>query len=1267
MGDKRRVLLIEDNPGDARLIQEMLSEASDISFDLECADRLSTGLAHLAAEDTDVILLDLGLPDSQGLETFTRVHAQAPEAPIVVLTGLDDVTLATRAVREGAQDYLVKNELYGNLLVRATHYAIERKWAEKRIRHLNSVLKAIRSVNQLIMVEKDRDHLLQKACDALIEARGYEAAWLGFLSDGGTFATVKGCGFRQCLSLLGEHVLSGDHPPCVKNALVQKDLVVVDKSAACGDCLFKDACVNKKVAIIRVERAERLFGLLAISLTADVTADQEEKELLKEVAGDIAFALHNMETEEARKRAEETLRETKERYRILAEQAGQMTYDYDVPTNQISWSGDVQTITGYTLNEFQKVDVSGWEKLIHPDDREMVLASLAKAIEKCSNYRVEYRFRRKDGAYLFMEDNGLFLADENGIACQMIGIMKDISERKQAEEALRESERQHKKLYSMVRLMCDNLPDLIWTKDLEGKFVFANKACCDVLLNAKDTDEPIGKTDIYFANREKESHPENPDYHTFGETCTGSDLAVLETKKPQRFDKFGNVKGAFIFLDVYKSPFWDRNGDLIGTVGCAKIVTKEKQMEEERKRANKALQRYAERLRTLRAIDGAILAAWSPEEIAQAALRHIRRLIPCLGGIVVMFDFEAQEAILFAVHVNDEVGLGTGTRLSIEGVVGIEALRQGKVLVEEDVLALLSAGSGQGSQPPPVIRAAQAAGVRSYVAVPLIAGGELIGVLALGAESPNAFAPEHVDITREVADQVAVAMHQARLRAALETEEQRLEALVEHLPEGVLLLDAERRILLVNPVAENYLLALTGAAGPSASHVGDVLTYLADWPVDELAQFSPDGLWRELEVVGPPRRLFGVTAKPMGTETQAEGWVLLIWDVTHEREVQQRIQLHDRLAAVGQLAAGIAHDFNNIMAVIVLYAQMLLRASDLSSRNRERLATIHQQARHAANLTQQILDFGRRSILERHPLNLVPFLKELLKMLGRTLPENVKLELAYGSDDYVVNADPTRMQQVFVNLALNTRDAMPEGGKLRIELAQLQVEPGEPPPLHEMSPGAWVQVIVSDNGTGIPPEVLPHIFEPFFTTKAPGQGSGLGLAQVYGIVTQHEGYIGVESEVGRGTAFTLYLPALPVPQVELPALEIAASAEGHGETILVVEDDPAAREALVDSLEMLNYRVLQAADGQEALTIFEQHSDEIRLVLSDMVMPGVGGKELVQKLTKMNPHLKALAVTGYTLAEDVQELREMGILDVIQKPVEVDALAKAIRRALDAE
>jgi len=801
----------------------------------------------------------------------------------------------------------------------------------------------------------------------------------------------------------------------------------------------------------------------------------------------------------------------------------------------------------------------------------------------------------------------------------------EIAERRLVEEALQESEDRYCQ-------SVENSPNPIFSIDREGIIRTWNWACEEVFqYRAK---EIIGQ--VYHKllwNPDDRSATEAMLAQVWeGHSLSNQDMTYLSRDGTRRFTL------------SWLYPLRDSKGRVQGCVFANTDIT-------ERKWAEETLRQYIERLRTLHAIDGAILAAWSAEGIARAALRHIRRLVPCQRASVVMFDREGQEATVLAVHANGETRVGGGTRLSLDAST-MEKLRQGRIHVVEDILALPHTA--------PVTQVLLAEGLRAYITMPLIAQGELIGILNIGKGDPGAFSAEQVDITREIANQVAVALYQVRLRSALEAEERRLEALVEHLPEGVVLLDGERRILLSNRAAQTYLPVLTDAA------TGDTLTCLGDSPVEELLQPSPDGPWHELKIAGPPGRVFNIAAQPIVWEAEEEGWVLMIRDVTEERESQQRIQQQERLAAVGQLAAGIAHDFNNIMATIILYTQLLMRMPDLPARGQEHLRMISQQAKQATRLIGQILDFSRRSMLERHPVDLAPLFRELTTLLEHTLPDNIQVRFDCEPGEHMVNADPTRIQQVIMNLALNARDAMPEGGRLYIELKRVLVRPDEAPPLPEMRPGEWIGVKVADTGTGIPPDVLPHIYEPFFTTKPPGSGSGLGLAQVYGIVTQHQGHIGMETQVGRGTAFSFYLPALLTSSLELPTPEVEALAEGQGETILIVEDDAVTRAALCETLETLNYRVLAAADGQEALAVFAQHAGEIALVVSDLVMPKLGGKELISELRKMNPHLKALAITGYTLVEDVQELREQGgVLEIIQKPFDVGALAEIIRRALD--
>jgi signal transduction histidine kinase/ActR/RegA family two-component response regulator len=381
------------------------------------------------------------------------------------------------------------------------------------------------------------------------------------------------------------------------------------------------------------------------------------------------------------------------------------------------------------------------------------------------------------------------------------------------------------------------------------------------------------------------------------------------------------------------------------------------------------------------------------------------------------------------------------------------------------------------------------------------------------------------------------------------------------------------------------------------------------------------------------------------------------------RETQEQMMHQERLAAVGQLSAGIAHDFNNILASIVLYTQMSLGTSELSPTIRKRLEVIAREADHGADLVQQMLDFGRQAVLRREDLDLEPLLGKAVALLERTLPENVRIDLASEPGETIIYADPARVQQAIVNLASNARDAMPGGGELHIALARVEGGEIDCVDCGRVVGGVWVQVTVRDTGTGIPAEALPHIFEPFFTTRAP-LGHGLGLAQVYGIVKQHEGHIEVETEVGRGTTFRLYWPALPVAGPEAQVRIQADAAPGEGQTILVVEDNAAMRTALVDVMDMLGYRVLEAANGREALAVCEEHIDNISLVLSDWVMPLMGGLALVRELEERDMAVKVLMLTGHPLDYETSWALPKSVVGWVLKPPSLEQLTEAVAQAL---
>jgi CheY-like chemotaxis protein len=488
-------------------------------------------------------------------------------------------------------------------------------------------------------------------------------------------------------------------------------------------------------------------------------------------------------------------------------------------------------------------------------------------------------------------------------------------------------------------------------------------------------------------------------------------------------------------------------------------------------------------------------------------------------------------------------------------------------------------------------------------------------------------------------------------------QEQQVREIMNTVPEGVFLLDESGRIILTNPLAQVDLQSLAGIKE------GDALTHLGNRTLVEILEPPPKGLWHELKAAA---RVFEVIARPTAEETKNQRWVIVLRDVTREREIQAHSQQQERLAAVGQLAAGIAHDFNNILAVILLYTEMALGTPEIPLRLRERLLTIIQQSKRASDLIQQILDFSRRTMLERHPMDLLPFLKEQVKLLERTLPENIKIDLGYKPGAFIIEADLTRMQQAIMNLAVNARDAMPEGGKLQISLEHPQTPDG----IHciscgKVQGGNWICVRVSDNGNGIDPEYLPHIFEPFFTTKAPGNGTGLGLSQVFGIIEKHEGHIDVQSNFGKGTTFHIYLPSLmvqPSPKVET---ELHSFIRGHGETILVVEDEPTTRQALMEGLTLLNYRVICTSDGLEALNQLQQQPGRVNLVLSDVVMPEMGGIALLRAIRSGGSSIPVIFMTGHPLQSELDKLSKEGLNAWLMKPPRLKHLATLIAQSLN--
>lgn len=514
-----------------------------------------------------------------------------------------------------------------------------------------------------------------------------------------------------------------------------------------------------------------------------------------------------------------------------------------------------------------------------------------------------------------------------------------------------------------------------------------------------------------------------------------------------------------------------------------------------------------------------------------------------------------------------------------------------------------------------------------------------------------------IGIKQDISARVREEHERTELLAQVQAQADQLVQIMRSVPEGVVLLDAACGIVQANPQAKTYLhRLLPGAHGGPLTQIGDQL-------LEDILTPPPAGGWH---LVRAQEEEFEVAAQPVAAGPLAAGWVLVLRNVTEHRALHRQLQRQERMAAVGQLAAGIAHDFNNIMSVIITYAQLLGETPALGERERSQLSTIHDQAMRATQMIRQILDFSRRSVMERHTFDLLPLLKEQHKLLAQTLPENIEIRLTYDQAEHIIHADPTRMQQMLVNLAVNARDAMPEGGVLHMELHRVHIE-ATAPPVPTMLAGDWLRLRISDTGVGMAPGVISHIFEPFFTTKAPGKGTGLGLAQVHGIVAQHEGHITVESAPGVGTTFSIYFPAIEVLSSNGVAVSSTITVNlphGRGEMVLVVEDEDVVRRAVVDLLEVLRYRTCEASNGSDALQMLQTQVDTIDLVMSDVVMPKLGGLGLLQAMRQRGHSVPLILLTGHPIGLELADLKAQGLSAWLVKPPPLKDLAETIAHVL---
>jgi two-component system, cell cycle sensor histidine kinase and response regulator CckA len=885
---------------------------------------------------------------------------------------------------------------------------------------------------------------------------------------------------------------------------------------------------------------------------------------------------------------------TLERCRLALHGAKIGLFDWDLRTNEVYLSAEWKRQVGYQDQEIAS-DLDEWERRVHPDDLPVVSRTVrAFLAQPWPDQPLEFRFRHKNGSYRWMLIQASVQVDAEGRPLRIFGSHADITERKRAELALRESEQAYRSLVETSR-------DLTWSLDAECRLTFVNAAARAIY--GYEPAEMLGRPFTDFESAEQA----RKDLVVLARIQAGAQSLNYETIHLRK-------DGTPVWLNFNAVVLRDGQGAVLGSMGTAQDIT-------EKKLAEEALR---ERERELRLITNNLSG---PVSRVNRELRYL--------------------------FVNDQYERVFGkARAEVVGhtmpeVIGAELFRH----VEPYVRRVLTG---------------ERVTFETQVHVPT------------GTEDARVTFVPDLDPNREVIGFFVLAFDitaRRQAEAALRESDRRLKTLISNLPGCVYRMTgnpdlppdfiSEGVVRLTGFTQHEYLLDRT-VTWNAGIHPDDREAVSAIVQSSLAAREPYESEYRIRTKSGETKWVWergGGHFSASGDLTALEGFIT---DITARKQLEEQLRQVQKLEAVGQLAGGVAHDFNNVLSVIQGHLSMLELDCDLTVAARDSIGEIRQAADRAANLTRQLLTFSRRQTRRPCRLDLNDVVKNMARMLQRILGEDIAMVLDLLPGALVVSADAGMMEQVLLNLAVNSRDAMPRGGQLRVETSMVDLDSAAIARMPQARAGAFVCLTTSDTGTGIPAQVLPRIFEPFFSTKELGRGTGLGLATVYGIVQQHEGWILVDSELGVGTTFRVYLPRQSGRILEAPRRWTPIASPGGHETILFVEDEPALRALIGNLLSRRGYRVLVAASGPEALEQWRAHASEVNLLLTDLVMPdGMSGFDLGARLAGEVPWLRVIYTSGYSpeIAGRGQAL--VAGVNFLAKPFDPDLLLCTVRAALD--
>jgi two-component system cell cycle sensor histidine kinase/response regulator CckA len=878
-----------------------------------------------------------------------------------------------------------------------------------------------------------------------------------------------------------------------------------------------------------------------------------------------------------------------------------------------------ETLFGYRQSEILGAEL---DSLLAPGELMKEAMALTRRSTAGNVVREKAKRLRRNGSLVDVQILGVPISAE-GKLVGSFGMYEDITERRRAEQAQREAEERFRSLF-------ENATEGIFQSTTDGRYLSVNPALARMCGFASPSEMISRVEDL---GREVYADPN------------------VRTVFKHLIEKYGSVKdfeyevrrrdGAKIWISENAHVVRNPDGEILSYEGTIEDITARKRAELERQVTFEII--HAVNV-TDNLDDLLRLIHIALKKVLYAENCFIALYEPATG----MFHFPFFVDQFDQAPPPQRVGKSCTAHVYRTGQAMLIPQRTFDLLAEEGKVELV------GTPSP------------SWLGVPLRTPAATIGVLVVQHyEDENAYTERDQEFLGSVGGQIALAIERKRSEEKVRESEARLRVLVEQLP--AVLWTVDRSLMFTSAL---------GAGFARLKIKPDELVGMSLLDYFETADqtFLPIAAHRRA-VAGEPMTFhvewksgsYACHVEPLrDSDGQVSGAICMSLDITDRKQLEEQLRQAQKMEAVGRLAGGIAHDFNNLLMVIQGYSDLLVERLPDGDPLRRNAEQIQMASQRASSLTRQLLAFSRKQMLAPKILNVQSVVAEMEKILRRLIGEDVQLETSSAPDLGLIKADRSQIEQVILNLAVNARDAMPQGGRLTIETANVELDASYSHPPAVLSPGRYVMLAVTDNGCGMDAETQAHVFEPFFTTKEKGKGTGLGLATVYGVVKQSGGYVWVYSEPGRGTSFKIYLPR--IEETAVPAGRDGKSEtqipERGSETILLVEDEKGVRELAREYLASSGYTVIEAEDGHTALELAAMHVGPIHLLLTDVVMPGISGRELAERVSQIRPGIKIIYMSGYTDQAVVHHgiLRNDAVL--LQKPFTLMTLAGKLREVL---